>query len=409
MPRSRDLAPPSPSLSAGCLPASGRTQAGEASLRALQLGMEWFAESPGGLNRVYAELARRLPDAGVDIRGFVMGTRRVTDATDGRVHAVSDATAPLAIRWWRMRRHVAEALRADSYSLVVTHFALYALPVLDLLGARPLAVHFHGPWALEARQEGAGRLPVAAKRLLERAVYRRGQAFIVLSRAFGGVLERVYGVEASRVHVVPAGVDVDRFSPTASRRQAREALGWPLDRPVILSVRRLARRMGLENLIVAADIIRRRVSDVLILIAGAGALGAELDTRIRAAGLQKQVRLLGLLAEEQLPLAYRAADLTVVPTVALEGFGLIVLESLSAGTPVLVTPVAGLPETVEGLSPDLVLQEQGAAGLAEGIADALAGTRPMPSPEACQAFARARYDWRVIARRVAAIYREASA
>ena len=69
----------------------------------------------------------------------------------------------------------------------------------------------------------------------------------------------------------------------------------------------------------------------------------------------------------QLPLAYRAADLTVVPTVALEGFGLIAVESLAAGTPVLVTPVGGLPEVVAALSPALVLAATGSAPLADAV------------------------------------------
>jgi glycosyltransferase involved in cell wall biosynthesis len=377
-------------------------------VRTLQLGMGWFAESPGGLNRVYSELVSRLPSAGVGVRGFVMATSRVDGAMAGRIEAVCAPGAPLALRWWRMRRRVSEALLGDARAVVATHFALYALPILDLLGRHPLVVHFHGPWALEARHEGGGRVSTAAKAALERAVYQRGRAFIVLSRAFGRVLQHTYGVDERRVHVVPAGVDVDRFSPTASRHQAREALGWPTDRPVVLSVRRLTRRMGLEDLIAAAAIVRRQAPDVLVLIAGTGALASELNARISASGLDRQVQLLGLIPEELLPLAYRAADLTVVPTVALEGFGLVVPESLAAGTPTLVTPESGLPETVEGLSSDLVVPERGAPGLADGILRALTGRLPLPSPDACRAFAHARYDWAIIAQRVAAVYREVS-
>ena len=66
----------------------------------------------------------------------------------------------------------------------------------------------------------------------------------------------------------------------------------------------------------------------------------------------------------------------MVPTVALEGFGLITVESLSAGTPVLVTPVGGLPEAVAGLSQDLVLPSTGANAIADGIDGALSGRHP---------------------------------
>jgi glycosyltransferase involved in cell wall biosynthesis len=119
------------------------------------------------------------------------------------------------------------------------------------------------------------------------------------------------------------------------------------------------------------------------------------------------VRLLGFVPDESLPSAYRAADLSVVPTVALEGFGLIVVESLAAGTPCLVTPVGGLPEAVSGLSRALILRSTGAEAIADGLGDALTGVTPMPGPRECVDFARRNFDWPVIAERVRLVYEEA--
>jgi len=174
----------------------------------------------------------------------------------------------------------------------------------------------------------------------------------------------------------------------------------------VLAVRRLVRRMGLEDLITAMLTVRERVPEILLLIAGKGPLAEALSARVQALGLKNSVRLLGFVSDEELPLAYRAADLTVVPTVALEGFGLIAVESLAAGTPVLVTPVGGLPEVVRDLSPGLVLSATGAGPLSEGLAQALTGGLTLPSAGACQAYARARYDWSVIAARVRGVYAE---
>ncbi|MFL5516929.1 MAG: glycosyltransferase, partial [Gemmatimonadales bacterium] len=121
----------------------------------------------------------------------------------------------------------------------------------------------------------------------------------------------------------------------------------------------------------------------------------------------RHVRLLGRLSDAQLPLAYRAADMTVVPTVALEGFGLIAVESLAAGTPVLVTPVGGLPEVVAALSPALVLEGTGSAPLADGVLRALGGDLALPSADACREYVRAHFDARTAAGRTAEVYREA--
>jgi len=93
--------------------------------------------------------------------------------------------------------------------------------------------------------------------------------------------------------------------------------------------------------------------------------------------------------------------------VALEGFGLAAVESLAAGTPVLVTPVGGLPEAVTALSPELVLPGTGAQALADGIGAALRGQLRLPDADACRDYARTHFDLPVIATQVAHVYREA--
>jgi glycosyltransferase involved in cell wall biosynthesis len=230
---------------------------------------------------------------------------------------------------------------------------------------------------------------------------------ICLSSAFANLLSRGYGVPSERVRVVPAAVDVDRFDVPENRLEARQKLGWPTDRPIVLCVRRLVRRMGLENLIDAAALVRARVPDALILVAGRGAMTDTLVRQIETAGLQDTVRLLGFVADSDLPLAYRAADLTVVPSISLEGFGLVAAESLAAGTPSLVTPVGGLPDVVTGLGSQFVLAGSSAAQVAEGLIAALRGRLPLPSGAACAAYVRSNFAWPVIAARVRGVYEEA--
>jgi len=305
-----------------------------------------------------------------------------------------------------MRRVVRELRQQTSFDLVAAHFALYAFPVLDLIRDLPLVVHFHGPWAWEGREEARPGMQMRIKAWLERQVYRRAARYVVLSEAFGHELVERYRVDPACVRVVPGGVEAERFALDVTRQEARERLGWPLNRPIVLSVRRLVRRMGLKQLIEAMVLVRQQVPEALLLIAGRGPLAEGLQAQIEAQQLRQHVRLLGFLSEELLPWAYRAADLTIVPTVALEGFGLITLESLAAGTPVLVTPVGGLPEAVRGLSASLVLEAATKEALAAGLIEALTGQRSLPAPEACQAYVRAHFDWPVIARKVKAVYAE---
>jgi glycosyltransferase involved in cell wall biosynthesis len=352
---------------------------------ALQIGMT-ASPSAGGLDRYFEGLLRALPLQGVAVRSVVGG---------------EGGTLPR--RWARVRARVSRALPASD--LIVSHFAPYAFAVLDRLRARPHVVHFHGPWAAESAMEGAGRLHVAAKRGLERLVYQRGARLIVLSRAFAEIAQRDYGVAPEAIRIVPGGLDCARYVSDLTRVEARAALDLPADRPLVVSVRRLVRAKGLEQLIDAVTALRARVPDVLVALAGRGRLADELARRVRERGLERHVRLLGFVADARLPDLYRAADLAVVPTLALEGFGLTVVEALACGTPVVVTPVAGLPEVVAGLDPALVLAGSTPPDLARGIASALDGTVRLPSSDACARYAR-RFDWSVTAARVADVYRE---
>jgi glycosyltransferase involved in cell wall biosynthesis len=119
------------------------------------------------------------------------------------------------------------------------------------------------------------------------------------------------------------------------------------------------------------------------------------------------VRLLGFVPDETLPMAYRAADLSVVPSSSLEGFGLTTVESLAAGTPCVVTPVDGLTDVVAPFAPQLVAESAGAEDIAALLAAALLEEIPVPSAAECESYARRDFDWPVIAARVRYVYEAA--
>jgi glycosyltransferase involved in cell wall biosynthesis len=376
-------------------------------LQTLQLGMGWFGEKAGGLNRVYAHLLDELSRDGVELHGLVAGSPDVARASRGLAQSFAPDDAPLLARMRALRAAASAWLRERPDALIASHFALNAFPVLSQARRHPLVVHFQGPWSEESRVEGEGTLTVLAKEMVERAVYRRASQAIVLSAAFRDLLVRRYGVPEQRIHVIPGGVDVDRFAIARSRDECRRALGWPEGRPIVLCVRRLVRRVGVDALVDAAAELRKRVPEVLVLIAGRGPLREGLEARIVARGLANHVRLLGFVADNALPAAYRAADLTVVPTAALEGFGLVTVESLAAGTPCIVTPVGGLTDVVAPFAPQLVTRSPDATDVADTLARALRGELALPSAAQCTSYARAGFDWPVIAARVRHVYEQA--
>jgi glycosyltransferase involved in cell wall biosynthesis len=377
-------------------------------LSTLQIGMGSLSEQAGGLTRFYHDLVRYLPRGGVAVRGLVDGSS-ASPTPQQVVREFASSTAPLPMRWLALRRELRRELTEGRPDLVAAHFAPYVFPALDMIRPLPLVVHFHGPWALESQFEGERQPKVWAKTCIERAVYRRGARLIVLSNYSRDILCLFYGAPAERIRVIPGGVDAGFFATDATRREARERLGWPQDRPIALTVRRLVRRMGLEDLVTAMDKVRKKVPDALLMVAGEGPLKGTLRGLVRSLRLENNVCFLGLIParHRDLPMAYRAADLTVVPSVASEGFGLVVVESFAAGTPALVTPVGGLPEVARDLSPEMVLPAIGAGSLSDGLVAAFTGKLLLPDANAARTYAQARYGWPVIAVRIRDVYLEA--
>ncbi len=368
--------------------------------RTLMLGKGWFPDQLGGLDRYYRDLLERLPEAS----GVVVGHGDA--AAPARLARVGEHELPLPQRllaFWRA------AQRAGACAEVVdAHFALYALAPLRLgrLRKTPAVVHFHGPWADECAAGGDGsRLRRGARRLLERAAYRRADEAVVLTSAFRRVLVERYGMRPWNVHVVPPGVDLERFAP-GPVDEARERLGLEQDAFVAVTVRRLVPRMGLEPLLEAWAAARERLpQSSTLLIAGDGPLRARLAAAAQARGLRDSVRLLGRVEERTLVDCYRAADVAVVPTLAHEGFGLVVLEAAACGTPTIVTAVGGLPEAVAGLDRSLIVPPGDRAALSERLVRAQA---ERPSRPAARAHAE-RFDWEAVAERHRAIARCAAA
>jgi glycosyltransferase involved in cell wall biosynthesis len=369
-------------------------RAASAPMRVAMIGSGWFPDEIGGLDRYFTSLFTALRDVRLtDPTAVVMGP--VAEPPPGvRVPCRSDDAI--------VRRAVAgvRAARNIDADVVDAHFALYSLlPVtLSRLRHARLVVHFHGPWADESRHAGRGswaRLQV--KHRVERAVYCRADRCVVLTHAFKRVLVERYGVSPWRVAVEPPGVDVDRFA-LGDREAARAALGLADDAMVVSCVRRLVPRMGHDALLDAwKTVVARSDRGALLVIAGDGPLRPDLEARVAAEGLESSVRLLGRVDDEALVRLYQAADVNVVPSVALEGFGLVVLEAAACGTPSVVTRVGGLPEAVHGLDASLIVEPGSPEALAERL------LAPLPTRIRAREFAEA-HSWRAVGERHADIY-----
>ncbi|MBX3234828.1 MAG: glycosyltransferase family 4 protein [Nitrospiraceae bacterium] len=227
-------------------------------------------------------------------------------------------------------------------------------------------------WAINAR----------ARRWIEGVVMRRCHRVVVLSEFMRRRVMDVHGIAAHRIDLIPGAVDLHRFAPPDSREAVRAELAWPADRQVLFTVRNLVPRMGLENLLDAVYRLKADHPRLLVLIGGEGPLREKLEELIQNYHLDQHVRLLGFVPEGLLQQYYQAADLVVMPTLQLEGFGLVTVEAMACGTPVLSTPVAALPEVVGRIDPALVAEGREGAALAQALDRMLRRFRQDPNERA---------------------------
>jgi D-inositol-3-phosphate glycosyltransferase len=265
------------------------------------------------------EIIHFLPDFAHNLRAFVRGERRGYDV----VHS----------HYWQSGWAGAHLAR----ELDVAH-----------------AVMFHTLGEVKNR----ARFGEAEPRLRirhERNIARRATAIVTASEHERLLLQRHYGADPKKMYTVPCGVDLELFQP-GDQLVARRQLGLSPTTPVLLWVGRLEKLKGVDILIDAAAQLGER--DFTLLIVGgderAKELRAELAAQAERAGIAANVRFEGAVAHTALPAYYRAADVCVVPSY-YESFGLVAVEAMACGTPVVASRVGGLVSTVtDGVSGYLI-------------------------------------------------------
>lgn len=386
-----------------------------------------FQDLPGGGRVVARELALGLTKRGHEVTFLAPrlkeGTPDEECVAEGCI--VRYAGTGQGLRFIRAGEAACERLWAQGpFDITHTHFAYAALGPLRIVPRDvPHIRSFYGPWNQEAWIEERGHVneirPVlrplrsAANRIryrirhwIEATNLRRSQAVIVLSKQSQGEVAEL-GYSPDQIHLIPAGVDLARFSPPKDKRAVCRALGLPEGRRVLLSIRRLTARMGLDRLIAAMPSVVARHPDVLLLIGGKGPEYDRLERMIGELSLHDHVRLIGFISEEQLAAYYGAADVFVLPTLALEGFGLVTLEALACGVPVIGTPIGATPELLIPLDTRLVTEDVTPEALSRSLNGFLDGEwADTLGPDRLRRYVYENYSWDQHVEAVEKLYRK---
>lgn len=301
-------------------------------MRILHLS-KFYPPDPGGMEHVVARLAEGAGAAGHQVR-VVSATgsgwarpagRRLTEPPRLSVSVVRLPTHGV---WWS-QPVVPSYVAAARWPADVVHLH-HPHPLADiatLLAVRaPVVVTHHS----DIQRQALAR-PVYMP--LVRAALRRASAIVVATGSHLGVSRELRGFE-SKVKVIPFGVDTNRFSPP---QRAMRPPRFPEagQGAVALFVGRLVGYKGLDLLIDAVAGTQLR-----LVLVGDGPLRADLERRVAAARAGDRITFLGAIDDELLPSYYQAADYLVLPsTTPAEMFGIVLLEAMACGRPVITTDV----------------------------------------------------------------------
>jgi len=268
------------------------------------------------------------------------------------------------------------------YDLVHSHYWLSAVVARELAARWDVpTVHMAHTLGL-VKREVADEDPDAESDIrveIERRAVRRSDGLVAASEIEAGELLRLYHADPAKLSIVPCGVDTDVFRPIR-QVDAREALGRDQCERLVLFVGRIEQIKGIDVLLDALGLLFKRRPDLrgdvcLVVVGGALDPGddapetekiQELRRLVHEHRMEDSVDFIGSIDQPRLALWYSAADLCAVPSLT-ESFGLVALEAMACGTPVVATRVGGLQTVVEDGESGLLVPPGDHAALAEAI------------------------------------------
>ena len=249
-------------------------------------------------------------------------------------------------------------LKKTEYDVVVTHSVMswfvYYLATVYMCKIHKLFTVFHGPWHKEAQLKYQGLnsywklyFVVPMMMCLEKLYCRYNDNYIFLSKyMFNQLCDISSSVANKHIFFIPGGVDTQQYKRKYSKVEARALVNLPQDKYIIFSLRRLEKRMGLDNAIEALKCMdENKRKRFLLVIGGSGNYATVLKRK--AQSIIDNVIFTGFISDEDVNKYFCAADLFVLPSLDLEGFGLVNLEALACGLPVLATPQGGIVELAD--------------------------------------------------------------
>ncbi len=242
---------------------------------------------------------------------------------------------------------------------------------------------------------------------IENECLKHCSAIVALSMFSLRYLTGTYGQDERKITLIPGGVDTDKFIPCPDKRAKRTELLIPHDGIIFLTARRLVARMGIENLIRAFKHVTDKNKDAILIILGDGFLREKLLKITEDEGMKRSIIFKGAVEATRMPGYYQACDVFIIPSEQDEWFGLVTIEALSCGIPVLGTPIGATPEILGKIDGSLLFPGTSSEAIAKGMFNFIAKKDHYSGKSReLRKYAEENYSWKAVSARTEEVYYE---
>lgn len=385
----------------------------------------------GGMNVYVRELSRRQAQLGHSVDIFTRGEQaaeiELFRGPKGAARVLAlPAGPPRPLERDELVAHIpafADALldyageRELTYDLIHAHYWMSGLIGARLKGEWdvPLVLMFHTLGLVKNRIEALSQRESDERIRGERKSIAAADMVVAATPAEQADLQWLYEVRSPQITIIPPGVDLEHFQmqPLA---EARTRLGLPVDKAIVLYVGRIEPLKGIDMLVQAVHRLPATQRPEVYVIGGeANVPDAQLESEMgrlqslaRELDLDKHVHFLGKREQDELPDYYSAADVVVVPSY-YESFGMVALEAMACGTPVIASRVGGLAYVVQDGVSGYHVPEGDTNELAERLAELLDDAELRASLGQGGQQVAHDYGWDAIAQQITDVYKQLTA
>lgn len=391
------------------------TEGDAVSYRVLMLAWEYPPRIIGGLARVVWALSKELSETGVEVHVVTADHPGTPEyELDGKVHVhrvkTQTDTTPDFITWvsrlnigllqYAIKLHLEKPFDVvHAHDWMVTDSAWVMKSALGI----PLVSTIHA-----TEQGRMGGLHSDMQRYVNQMEWRltfESWKVIVNSHHMREELNHLFNVPADKIVMIPNGTDPSHFEFEFDGRQLRSSLAYEHQK-IVLYVGRLVNEKGVQVLLQSAPLVLQHYPGTQFIVVGTGYFMEELKAIAMRLKVDHNVKFMGYVGDDELVRLFKIADVVAIPSL-YEPFGIVALEGMAAGVPVVVSDVGGLTDFVAHMETGITTYAGNPQSLAWGIMEVL---RHPDLAERLKANALSSvknvYNWKVIAQKTMGVYQE---